>query len=446
MEDNHMHDILIKSLVSLCDRATIDIGGGIDRAICTIICISLKYLDRKLLLEQVVPGGYVDWDYIENSQPLLSSKHNLLGDSDIWLQLLPYLDFGDLAMEAPELQSTHSPIWTVYQTIEEHTGHQKTIEEHTGNQPIEEHMGHQKLWKFDDTCKLFLLSNLKSIPFKYAAERYTDLHGRETSHTMCAKIMETMAEERHEAGVYLASMQYLLSKCIIDTSAIQQHIAHFVHTKELRQACWTMKHVRIQCRPSMRSILANKRIVEGSVSSRDAIHDDASGVVTFAAFCDNIRFPNCMSHLLRSRCYLLACQCPIHIDFTEYTRRLVSEDIANCIDCNGIAYPDEVSLQQSISTLTLNTQPFDELLLFRKNCFTSYASIQSDKLTMTDVLKLYVAAYQYAPIWKQLWKNVNPLMSTQISKDVEQFVRQNKFAAVNFVEILRTSTPFSLQT
>jgi hypothetical protein len=47
-------------------------------------------------------------------------------------------------------------------------------------------------------------------------------------------------------------------------------------------------------------------------------------------------------------------------------------------------------------------------------------------------------------MWKQLWKLVDPVMSTQISKDVEGFVKQHAFAKVSFIEILKTSTPFVL--
>jgi hypothetical protein len=67
---------------------------------------------------------------------------------------------------------------------------------------------------------------------------------------------------------------------------------------------------------------------------------------------------------------------------------------------------------------------------------------QITRLTMSDVLKLYVAAYQLPSMWKQLWKNIHPYMSTQISKDIELFVKNNPFATENFLHILKTSSPF----
>jgi hypothetical protein len=73
---------------------------------------------------------------------------------------------------------------------------------------------------------------------------------------------------------------------------------------------------------------------------------------------------------------------------------------------------------------------------------TLTSSLQVSQLTMTDVLRLYVAAYQLPSMWKQLWKNIHPYMSTQISKDIEAFVKNNEFATENFIHILKTSHPF----
>lgn len=63
-------------------------------------------------------------------------------------------------------------------------------------------------------------------------------------------------------------------------------------------------------------------------------------------------------------------------------------------------------------------------------------------LTLTQVLHLYIAAYQKKDLWKQCWKGVYPIMSTQISKDVELFVQNVPFATDPFMHIIKTSTPF----
>ena len=47
-----------------------------------------------------------------------------------------------------------------------------------------------------------------------------------------------------------------------------------------------------------------------------------------------------------------------------------------------------------IDSLAMNVRPFDEINQFRTRCFISFASHQKRNLSLTQVLKLYVAAYQ----------------------------------------------------
>jgi hypothetical protein len=247
-----------------------------------------------------------------------------------------------------------------------------------------------------------------------------------------------MAEERHEPDVYSHSMQHLLQNYVVDTATLDKHITHYRNTVAERQDSWRMKHLITAHRPSMRAKLAITTVK--CRASDNCLNGTGTESMTFASFCDTIRFPNCMSPLLRSRCYLLASQ--THFDYRQHTSKFVSQDIANVINENPISFPHEESLTNGIDTLTLNMQPFEELKLFRKSCFVSYAESQLRGITMTDVLKLYVAAYQTNSMWKTLWKAIDPLMSTQISKDVETFVRSNQFATNDFIHILKTSSPF----
>jgi hypothetical protein len=193
----------------------------------------------------------------------------------------------------------------------------------------------------------------------------------------------------------------------------------------------------------MRNVLNTKRSSVVNPANLGGMTDDTRlSVLTFEAFCNNIRFPNCMAPLLRHRCYLLACQQAIHFRYQDYSATFLPDNIAKCMNENPISFPHEASLNNSIGTLILNMHPFEELKNFRKQCFASYANVQSDRLTMTDYLRLYVAAYQVPSLWKQLWTHINPLMSTQISKDVESFVRSTPFATDSFIKIMKTSSPF----
>lgn len=239
-------------------------------------------------------------------------------------------------------------------------------------------------------------------------------------------------------------MEYLLKNCKVDDTNLGKHILHFKNSVSEQQAVWKMKDISLnRTRPSIQSVLRSRNSSQCSIDSEISSGQKIDNMenVSFEAFCNSVRFPNCMSHLLRIRCYLLASQSH-NIQFTLHTHKLVCREIADIINQNPILSPDTQSLMMGIETLTLNMAPFQELRNFRSNCFNSYSGSHISSLTMTDIFKLYISAYQKPSIWKQLWKNIHPLMSTQISKDVESFVKNNQFAEESFIQILKTSTPF----
>ena len=85
----------------------------------------------------------------------------------------------------------------------------------------------------------------------------------------------------------------------------------------------------------------------------------------------------------------------------------------------SITFPDVNSICSAIETLTMNVTPFQEINLFRQRCFASFAINQRKGLTLTQVLHLYIAAYQKREIWKQCWKRIYPVMSTQIARSAK---------------------------
>ena len=70
------------------------------------------------------------------------------------------------------------------------------------------------------------------------------------------------------------------------------------------------------------------------------------------------------------------------------------KDVARSLADNPVSIPDMHSVYLGIDSLVMNIRPFDELNLFRTRCFISFASHQKRNLSLTQVLKLYVAAYQ----------------------------------------------------
>ena len=100
-----------------------------------------------------------------------------------------------------------------------------------------------------------------------------------------------------------------------------------------------------------------------------------------------------MSNLRRLCCYLMACQ-QHSFDYSKHMDGLVPKDVADALRDNPVIFPDVHSVYLAIESLAMNVAPFEEMNQFRMRCFLSFASHQKKNLSLTQVLKLYVAAYQ----------------------------------------------------
>ena len=80
--------------------------------------------------------------------------------------------------------------------------------------------------------------------------------------------------------------------------------------------------------------------------------------------------------------------------------------------------------------------PFKEMMAFKARCFASFPMVHVQQMTLTQVLRLYVAAYQAPSVWKDIWKAQVGIISPQIIRDCELFVDANAFAGRHIVGVL----------
>ena len=345
---------------------------------------------------------------------------------------------------------------------------------------------------FSDICKLFILNNLSGMKSKHVVDQYTSFKLVTNAFEVCSNIMSALADQRHDATVYSNTLKYVMSIARVNHVDLMNHIVHHNRVNDTNRQTWAVKYIQNGShRPSMRKISAS---VNAAITSSDYINSHASSgfysyaassgrgggatgmngrassvaqggsactvanyystsspvaatvdnvmmPVSFAQYCDSVRFPNSMSRLLMGKCYLLAAQGHC-FDYTKYTTDLVTIDIATSLNRNPVIFPDVNCMCNVIDSLVINTAPFRELNDFRLKCFLSFSHNQRKGITMTLAFQLYVCAYQRKDIWKTCWKNVYAVMSGHISRDVEAFVACNAFAAQSFFHILKTSIPF----
>jgi hypothetical protein len=182
------------------------------------------------------------------------------------------------------------------------------------------------------------------------------------------------------------------------------------------------------------SISAAEQVnITGTISELNSINP-----TTFEQYGAIVRFSNSMSILKRLRCYLLASMSH-NVKMSDYIFDLVDKDTATAISNVGVIIPHQDSVSTAIQSLAMNGAPFRELSMFRESCFAYFSLNQRMCINLTQVLHLYVAAYQKKDIWKDCWKHIYPIMSSQISKSVELFVNQNPLAVKDVMGLLFTN-------
>jgi hypothetical protein len=85
-------------------------------------------------------------------------------------------------------------------------------------------------------------------------------------------------------------------------------------------------------------------------------------------------------------------------------------------------------IQRVIEGLGMDgSPPFKAMTEFRKECFSSFPISHVQRMTLSQILQLYVAAYQNPVIWKDLWRQLVGVISVQIIRDLDQFVTNHEF-------------------
>eukprot|EP00961_Rhodomonas_salina_P124218 1674352-Rhodomonas_salina.2 len=127
-----------------------------------------------------------------------------------------------------------------------------------------------------------------------------------------------------------------------------------------------------------------------------------------------------------------------HVDHAAAVTSVV--DVNTCalaLRC-PIARPDENVLIDVIGKLNIQQTPYPELTLFMRSCFRAFPQKNLKELTLLKYMQLYMACYQHSDLWKTCWVAVYPLLSYQVIKDVEEFVKKTQFNERAFVDIMLT--------
>jgi hypothetical protein len=150
---------------------------------------------------------------------------------------------------------------------------------------------------------------------------------------------------------------------------------------------------------------------------------------SYTGYTYKMHFPPTLSEKVRSKLYFLASQ--TRWNWQKYVETVLPGGGALCLRVSEhpIMQPDLPVLLRVIEGLSMDgSPPFQQMTDFRKECFGSFPVTHVQRMTLSQILQLYVAAYQAPGVWKESWKHVVGVISVQIVRDIDQFVAKNEFA------------------
>ena len=243
------------------------------------------------------------------------------------------------------------------------------------------------------------------------------------------------AENLHTPAQYEEALQYVLEKCVVDVATLDQTHQLILATIDDRKLSLKMSRMTvIQGRPRLRDRVASELKTEERKAQMDTKLETWD---SYRGFCYLHQFPINLSEKIRSKLYFLCAQTTW--PWASHIKTILPSGGTLCdrLASRPVVQPDLPVILRVIEGLSMDgSPPFEKMTLFRKECFTSFPVTFVQRLTLSQILQLYMAAYQNPAFWKQLWKDLVGVISVQIIRDIETFVATHPFAhedAIRFI-------------
>lgn len=328
----------------------------------------------------VTQASYINWDYIERNLPRLDCPH--------WIAIFRYIDFGSVPRDKSVLQS------------------------------IDRHLKALGLESHSLTCQVFLLKNTNFITSQLGVERLLCEHEVADPYTKSLRFFAMSADAAFDITETTAVFCHIMRHCRINEAELERQILFVQLREEELIASFRMKQIRmIGVRPRLRSKLTTIQREARSVFD----------MYTFVSWGQAIRFPTVFSLHTKHKLYFLMSQ--VHVpDPLAHVSSITRDGHVNAALRTAVVHKPEADiLHKVITSLKLIEEPFKELQDFRCECMNAFPVTQLNALRLNDVLHLYVCAYQNVSVWKDIWKQLIPLLSHQVIRDVEAFVQRRPF-------------------
>ena len=384
------------------------------RLVAKLCVLSLRYVDRHELWDTLFgPSEHVDWALIDKCP----ANSNILGDLNCWLSLMSLCSWGGLQQHEGEISTGHQSL----------SGLRRNMKE-TGIDA-----GGSEGWTL--ACQVLIMSLVRGLPGLHTLEMLTCQHFKRNTHSACMELLAKQSDTSFTPEQQGDTMVFVLGHMQVNTNALQQNLAIVRARSEERKLCLKMKSVvAIQGRPRLRDRLSSTLNTQDSKMQADIALNTWE---SYAGWSYLHTLPTTLSEGVKHRLYFLSSQTTWN--WRDYLRLVLpsAEGILDKVAKYPVTNPDQPVILKVISQLRMDgSAPFPELTDFKVRCFAALPVSHVQRMTQSEILQAYVAAYQSPVIWKDVFRSVVGVLSVSLIRACESFTRATPFNAGAFVPLL----------
>ena len=379
-----MSSQVIELFLRFCSEANIDHRSVKDSLIKYVLAYQ-RNLQHKVAFDVLFDRNktgkaFINWEHIDSKLPKLdNSKH--------WLTIFKFIDFRAVPCNQSIL---------------------KVIAKCMSDLGIPSEL----------TCQVFLLKNTNFITARHGIERLFCESEVPDANAKCLQFFAMTADHAFDLSEITTVFCKIMHTCEINVPELEKQIQFLTVRDDGLAADFKMKQIRVTSgRPRLRSKLS-------------AIHKESSSVFdmdSFSTWCQSIRFPNVFSLHTKHKLYFLMSQVNIQNPLDHVHAITNDTHVNHALQRAAVKKPDCDVLHRVIVSMRLMDQPFKELQEFRCECMQAFPITQLNAMGLNDLLHLYVCAYQNPLVWKEIWKELVPLLSHQVIREVETFTAKKQF-------------------
>jgi hypothetical protein len=406
------HRDLVLRLMQFSDQYNINQKDTSALPIKALI-LSLKYIDKKTLFSSLFPDEFADWDLAERT---LGETNNTLGDAEAWLCLLSLLDWPQLTdKHKADIETNHKPLAVI----------KSSLKAQNLDTP-----------GWSTACKVLILQMIQGLQSMHAIELLTSRMLCKNTRESTMKLLAGLYDTKHLPEDYLKTLGYILScKCMtVNEQTLAQTLTTIQSQREEHKMNLKLRNMQMMAlRPRLRDKLKISLLTD---HHKEQVDSKTGTWESFIGYCHVHRFPNTLSDKIKRQLYFLAAQ--TRWDWTPFVQQLIdSKEIEEKVKQLPVNQADTAIINWVIDNLSMDGRPpFKEMMAFKARCFVSFPMVHVQQMTLTQVMRLYVSAYQAPNVWKDIWKTQIGMLSPQIIRDCEAFVEANAFATDNIVSAL----------